>query len=182
MQGATYAFLAGAITVVLGAALGTFVVPSDQYGIGLGVTMLSAFATFWSADWGATRVAAVNQERRRLTALSRRTGERRLFVRVTAVVVPLFAAFFLIYALSIVASADARDVRSGASSGGFLIPWKAVPASIEWAPRAARATLPSPNCRYLRFLGSANGQVILYNNQSDVVIRVPLQHVSVSNC
>lgn len=66
---------------------------------------------------------------------------------------------------------DADRVRDGEVARGRLFPWRALPVHVTW--NGKRPAIEFGNdCRYLRYLGEANGHVVLFDSRADKTHRV----------
>jgi hypothetical protein len=123
-------------------------------------------------------VPGARTTRRELRAQRRRRRdwrERRSGVLIGGLSLALTALLLL----SLVAYTEGTSVISGGDAQGNLLPWRAIPAEIDWKPTAAKADLTN-RCGELRLLGSAANQLVLYDTRLDRAFRVPIADVSVS--
>jgi hypothetical protein len=121
-------------------------------------------------------IPGVREELAELDDQSRRSGASRS--RTILIVVAVSVAAGLLIALPIWAVVDADSVREGGAAGGRLTPWRALRVELDWGKDVSEAPLDN-DCRFLRLLGSANGQIVLFDTRLDKIFRVPVGDASV---
>jgi len=84
--------------------------------------------------------------------------------------------FFVVLTAAAFTSGD--QVRSGHTLENWLLPWRAVPVRVSAVPGQAPPALP--DCHQLRYLGTANSLLVLYDARTHVVYRLPSASVAVA--
>jgi hypothetical protein len=115
----------------------------------------------------------------RLLAAERRRRRDRWQSRSTFAIGALSTAVVFLVVLSIIGYSGGSHVRDGGEARGSLFPWRAVPASVDWRPIAAKADVPE-SCGELRYLGTASGRDVLFDTRADRIVRVPTPDASIS--
>ena len=163
----------GVIGTMAATVLGTYaglpasVVPAffafDVVGLGFAPQLL---IRRWQPEVWAEHAAPIR-------SYSRFMKYRRAALGIAYWAVPVFLTFLTVAAIS-----TADQVRGGGSVDAWLLPWHATPARVFWASGTGSPSLPS--CRHLRYLGTADGRVVLFETQSHIVYRLPARNVTVA--
>jgi hypothetical protein len=72
---------------------------------------------------------------------------------------------------------QANQVRDHGGVATGTVPWSATPVTVTTRPTAGQVEFVN-NCKTLRLLGKANGQVVLYDTQLHVLVRLPVTAAS----
>jgi hypothetical protein len=89
------------------------------------------------------------------------------------------AVVILLVVLPIEAMSAAGNVRQGDEAGGRFLPWRALPARVDYLD--AKIKPPFVNdCKSLRYLGESNGRAIFFDSAMDAAFRVPSDEIIIS--
>jgi hypothetical protein len=139
--------------------------PLIQVGIGISIAGLAVSGIHWVAE-----------EIRELKDQGRRSRRVLEGVKAFSLLVGIYGAAGLLIALPIWAVIDADRVRSGGAAGGRLSPWRALPVQLRW--KDASHVHLNNTCHLLRYLGEANGQMVVFDTRLDKAFRIPVSDAS----
>jgi hypothetical protein len=152
---------------ILGVVAGMLV----DVAFGFLIAFYTVLGLILGVPWPALqRSAAMVRDRDR-----RRRGEQQ------RALVFLFAGV-LLYAVvfpPLVATWQAEDVIDGGEVSSLLVPWQARHAELRWKHDAAVVGVHN-SCEHLRYLGSADKRVVVYDSAADEAIIIPESEVSVA--